>query len=268
MSVPQFSVNQVCSLNWTFEQDLSFAVAEGIETVSLFIPKVERIGVQQAERMLDGAGLKVALMNSTGLFTLNAPEKLDVEIAQAARHIELAARLKSPALILLTGAAVSLSWEEQRDLFLRVMDRVLPEAERHHVRLGIENVNALTPQTSFVHTLKDALDLVEEVGSAHLGVVMETNNAWVERGLYDNLRDRHHWLTIVQLNDFRIGTLCAHQRVPLGDGAIPLRRIVHTLAGAGYAGCYDIELVGPAIEEMGYAEAIRRSVATFRSLWD
>ena len=43
------------------------------------------------------------------------------------------------------------------------------------------------------------------MGSSQLGVVMETNNAWVERGLYDNLRDRQRWLTIVQLNDFRIG---------------------------------------------------------------
>jgi sugar phosphate isomerase/epimerase len=262
-----FSVNQVCSLGWSFEEDVAFLAGEGLDTVSLYIPKVERVGVARAAALVREAGLRVALVNSTGNFALGEEGRWAEQAARAARDIELAARLGSPALILITGAAPGLPWEGQRDRFRRLIERVLPEAERHGVRLGLENITPLRPDLSFVHTLAEALDLVEAIGSPHLGVTLEINNAWVERGLYEDLRRRHRWLTIVQLNDFRFGTLCAHQRVPLGDGAIPLRRIVHTLADAGYGGCFDIEVVGAAVEEMGYAEAIRRSVAAYRGYW-
>jgi sugar phosphate isomerase/epimerase len=49
--------------------------------------------------------------------------------------------------------------------------------------------------------------------------------------------------------------------VPLGDGVIPLDRILDAIAAAGYAGWYEIEQVGPEIERLGYEESLRRSVA-------
>jgi sugar phosphate isomerase/epimerase len=264
---PNLSINQICTPEWTFEQDVAFLVAEGLGAISLSLPKIELVGLGRAAALLREAGLEVALVGASGYFALAEEERLREQIGQAIRHLEWAAQLQSPILQVVVGAAVALSWEEQRDLFLRVLDRLLPEAERHGVRLAIENHSRLRPEVGFVHELHEALDLVEEVGSPHLGVVAEMNNAWTERGLYDNLRRRHHWIAIVQVNDHRLGTACVRERVPIGDGVIPLRRIVRTLKDAGYAGFFDLELLGPAQEELGYAEAIRRSVAAFRELW-
>jgi len=265
--IPPLSINQVCTRGWTFEQDVEFLASERFDTISLHMPKLESVGVERAAQLLTGAGLRVALINSTGFFTLDDETRLREQTARTFRHIEWAARLGAPALLVIAGAAVGRPWEDQRDLFRRVVDRLLPEAERHGVRLGIEHHNPLRPELSFVNRLSDALDLVEEVGAAYLGVVLEVSNAWTERGLHDNLRRRHRWLVIVQVNDFRLPTLCTNQRVPIGDGAIPLGAIVGTLREAGYRGDYDLELLGPVIEEVGYAEAIRRSVTAFKELW-
>ncbi len=71
------------------------------------------------------------------------------------------------------------------------------------------------------------------------------------RALYANIRDRLARVAIVQVSDFKAGTMAASQRVVIGDGDIPLRRICHALAGAGYTGWYDIELLGAAIEARG-----------------
>jgi sugar phosphate isomerase/epimerase len=70
------------------------------------------------------------------------------------------------------------------------------------------------------------------------------------------------------VSDFTVGTMAASQRVVIGDGDIPLRRICHALADAGYAGWYDIELLGPAIEAEGYAAVVPRAIARFRDLWE
>ena len=71
----------------------------------------------------------------------------------------------------------------------------------------------------------------------------------------------------MQVNDFKVGTLRASERVVMGDGDIPLRRIVRALDDAGYAGWYDIELLGPAIEAEGYESVVPRAAARFRDLW-
>jgi sugar phosphate isomerase/epimerase len=69
------------------------------------------------------------------------------------------------------------------------------------------------------------------------------------------------------VSDFKVGTMRASERVVIGDGDIPLARIVRALAAAGYAGWYDIELLGPAIEAEGYEAVVPRAIARFRELW-
>ena len=116
-------------------------------------------------------------------------------------------------------------------------------------------------------TFEEALDFVGEIGSPWLGVVLEVNNAWIERRLYHNIETRAPAIALVQVSDFKVGTRRAGERVVIGDGDVPLRRICGTLADAGYAGWYEIELLGPAIEAEGYASVVPRAVARFRELW-
>ena len=82
----------------------------------------------------------------------------------------------------------------------------------------------------------DALDFVDDFGSRWLGVVLELNTAWSERALYANIRQRRDRIAIVQVSDFAVGTMAASERVVIGDGDIPLRRICQALAAAGYDG--------------------------------
>ncbi|MCI0636605.1 MAG: sugar phosphate isomerase/epimerase, partial [Actinobacteria bacterium] len=113
----------------------------------------------------------------------------------------------------------------------------------------------------------DALDLADEIDSPWLGVVLEVNNAWIERGLYRNIATRTSRIALVQVNDFTVGTLATNDRTVIGDGDIPLRRICRALEDAGYAGWYDIELLGPRIEAEGYESVVPRALAAFEALW-
>ena len=49
---------------------------------------------------------------------------------------------------------------------------------------------------------------------------------------------------------------------------IPLRRILSDIITAGYDGVFDLELIGPRIEEEGYERAIRRAIETTSALLD
>ena len=51
-----------------------------------------------------------------------------------------------------------------------------------------------------------------------------------------------------------------------GDGDIPIARILGQVLDAGYRGCFDLELIGPAIEDEGYEHAVPRAITAFDEL--
>ena len=53
-----------------------------------------------------------------------------------------------------------------------------------------------------------------------------------------------------------------------GDGLIPRDRIIATLVDSGYRGTYDLELMGPRLDEEGHLAAVSRSVLALERLLD
>ena len=55
----------------------------------------------------------------------------------------------------------------------------------------------------------------------------------------------------MQISDYAEGTLTTPERVPLGDGIIPLERILPALMESACEGWFEIEQLGPEIERLG-----------------
>ena len=265
--VVRFSMSQITTLGWPFERDVEACVAAGVPGIGVAIRKLAPVGVGRAAALLRAAGLGVSCLTSAGPFPLDDAAATADALAATRAHLEAAAALGAGCLMLLPGHAPARSWEEQAARSRPLVESLLPDAARLGVRLAIEPVSQLRMDLGFLHAFGDALDFVDGIGSPWCGVVLELNNAWIERGLYANIRARTDRIALVQVSDFRVGTLAASERVVIGDGDIPLRRICRALADAGYDGWYDVELLGPAIEREGYASVLPRAAAAFRALW-
>jgi sugar phosphate isomerase/epimerase len=177
--------------------------------------------------------------------------------------IALANRLRAPLVVLTTGPAGPATWEEAADTFADTMAPAVDEALGADVRLVLEHTNSLRADVGFVHTLRDAVDLARRIG---LGVCVEVNACWAERGLAATLREGADVIALVQVSDYAIGTTSTPDRLVPGDGDIPLRRILGDVLAAGYEGPFELELVGPRIDAEGYASAITRSVTVLGDL--
>ena len=59
-------------------------------------------------------------------------------------------------------------------------------------------------------------------------------------------------------------SLCSAARAVPGDGDIPLERLIGWLLEVGYPGAFELELLGPRIDEEGHAAAGARA-ATYTS---
>ncbi len=264
---PRFSVNQITTLNWPFERDVEILAAAGVDGLGVSIRKLEQYGVERGIRLVRDSGLAVSCLTSSGCFPLGDPNGEHVTVERTRRHLEIAGELGAKCLMVLPGNNPELSWEEAAAHARPLIEALLPAAERAGVRIALEPTSQLRMDLAFLHSFDEALDFADEIGSPWLTVVLELNNAWIERHLYRNIAARTARIGLVQVNDFKVGTLSASERVVIGDGDIPLRRICRALAAAGYDGWYDIELLGPAIESEGYESVVPRAVARFRELW-
>ena len=265
--VVRFSMSQITTLGWPFERDVEAFAAAGAPGIGVSVRKLEAVGVPRAARLIREAGLAVSCLTSSGLFPLGDAAGECRALERTRVHLAAAAELGAGSLFVLPGPAGVLAWEEAAARTRPIVEALVRDAEQAHVRLALEPVSQLRVDLGFLHTFDEALDFADGFDSPWLGVVLELNNAWIERRLYANIRERTARIAIVQVSDFKVGTMAASERVVIGDGDIPLRRLCGALADAGYDGWYDIELLGPAIEREGYESVVPRAIARFRGLW-
>jgi sugar phosphate isomerase/epimerase len=259
MTHPRLSVSGISSWNWSLDEELAFCRSEGISTIGLALRKIDLSDVEPVVRAISASGVRVGNVIGMGPFDLERPEQWREHHERLRQALLLADRVGAPQLVMTTGCAGRAPWEIAANSLVNALGPVRETAGHLGVRLALEHTNSLRTDVSFVHTLRDAIDLARMLGE-HIGVCMEVNACWAERGLADTIAAGIDRISLVQVSDQRIGTTSTPDRLVPGDGDIPLERLVRLLLDAGYAGPFDLELVGPRIEREGYASAIRRSV--------
>ena len=260
-------VSAVSSYSWSLEQDLAFWAAAGVGRVELSVRKMEAAGMERALELVRRAGLRIDSIIEAGQFVLGDPTTWSAQRERLGRAVDLAAATGAHCVVLLFGAPGRLTWEDAAGALVEAFGPVPVLARDAGVVLALENTSALRVDLSFVHTLGDALDLAR---SLDVGVCMEVQSCWAERGLAATVTDAVSAgrLALVQVSDAIVGSLTTPDRAVPGDGDVPLSRILRDVLGAGYTGVFDLELIGPRIEAEGYGGAITRSLAVLGRLLD
>lgn len=245
---PRLSVSSICSMKQSFEDDLALWADLGIQHVGLISPKLQAAG-WDAGQVLD-AKLVVSSLSAYREEPVDWP---------------FMAAVGCSALYTVSGSGGMVPWEEAAERFCEEMAPVVAQAKQAGVRLAVEPTNPLRGDASFVHTVRDAVDLARMSG---IGVVVDFYSAWYERGLEKLLRDNIDVVTLVQIDDYKLGTYDMPNRYAIGDGDIPVERLLGMVLGAGYQGPFELEILGPRIEEEGYRAPIIRSLERATEMLD
>jgi sugar phosphate isomerase/epimerase len=241
---PRISVSAISTFAWDLDRDIEFWAASGVTNVGVSMRKLGEHGIERGVDRIRAAG--VAVSNVIGTGTSGIPAGIDV-----------AAKLDAGCVVFTTGPAGAAPWEHAAESLAQTLAPVVAQARSLGVRLALEHTNSLRADVGFVHTLRDGIDLARMLD---IDVCMEVNACWGERALGETITKGIDRIRIVQLSDYVIGTLSTPDRAVPGDGDIPFERIVGQLLDAGYAGVFDLELIGPRIDAEGYERAIPRAV--------
>lgn len=172
------------------------------------------------------------------------------------RLIRDAKTLGARSIYMLTGGHGSLAWEDAARAFRAAIAPCVIQAKESGIALMVENSAALYAEVHIAHTLRDAVTLAE---LADTGVCIDLFACWTEAGLRESIERAMPRCHLVQVCDYVYGDRSLPSRAVPGDGAIPVERILQWMLEAGYAGTFDIEMIGPRIDAEGRVAAVRRA---------
>jgi sugar phosphate isomerase/epimerase len=179
--------------------------------------------------------------------------------------IDAAAMVRARTVYLLTGGRGTLTWEQAAERFCTMIAPCADHANRLGVGLAIENASSLYADIHIAHTLRDTIALAQMGG---LGICIDAFHCWAERDFEALVQRALPRTQLIQLSDYVLGDRALPGRAVPGDGTIALEAFVaQTLAG-GYAHGFDLELIGPRIEQEGRLESARRACDVVGAMLD
>lgn len=257
MTHPRLSVNALSSFNWSFEQDLALWQKLGVRHAGLLISKIDDDVDGKLARLLD-AGIRPSTI-VCGSFSLAAPDSWNRTRDQLNGLLDSAAAAdRGCSVYFPPGRTSGVRWDEVLDQFAEAVAPCVALARACGVKLAFES--SLRTDASFVNTLRDAVAVAERTG---LGLVADFANCWMERDLRGTLLKAGPHLALVQIGDVIIGgpgKPSPGGRVHIGDGELPVQRLLKDVLDTGYPGLFDLEVLGPVIEQEGYESALPRGV--------
>jgi sugar phosphate isomerase/epimerase len=239
----RISINTLCFADAPLSSLVEIVAELGAQAISPEISQVAAISALAAERALRGAGLTVATLTHRA-FAFADPGLVESGRESLGRTLEVAAAIGAKSVTMTTGGRGKLSWPSAADGFI---DAIAPLAERargYGVRLAIEPTSHLYTDASIAHRLADCTALASAAG---IDVTLDLFACWFDSDIMAAIADAGTRIAVVQLSDYIAGDRALPCRAVPGDGTVPLGELVSAIERTGYAGYYDLEIIGPRL---------------------
>ncbi len=260
------SMNELTTFRWSFEDDVHRYAAAGIRSIGVWRQKLSDYGDEKGIELLSEMGISVSNLTWAGGFTGSDGRSFSDAIADALEAIELAADLQAGCLIVYSGGRGGHTSNHANRLLKDALTTLLPAASAFGITLAIKPMDAgCARDWTFLTDLGTTTELLEQFDSPALKMAFDTYHFGLDPTALEVLPAIVPRIAIVQLGDARQRPTGEQNRCRLGEGAVPFAEILSILAAGGYAGSYDVKLIGEDIEPFDYHELLSHSKQKFES---
>jgi sugar phosphate isomerase/epimerase len=246
----------MCTFPLPLAEELELWDELGARRVGVLTAKLDAYGREAAVAALKQRSA-TAVTVITGNFDLSAPGTWDATRAAINEAVDLAGEIGG-CVYFTPGRRDGRTFDQLTASLALAVAPCVEYAGTRGVRIAIEP--SLRTDVSYVHTLRDGLDVAESAG---IDVIADLGNCWMERDYEATVRRAGPRIAAVQFADAVFGGAGQPPlvgRAVVGDGDLPVRAFIEAALEAGYNGAFELEQVGPMIEAEGHAEALRRGV--------
>ncbi|MCB2078022.1 MAG: sugar phosphate isomerase/epimerase [Novosphingobium sp.] len=254
---PRVCLHQVAFIQERTADFIGYCRENGIRHMTLVTPLLFQDGQTEAAiAAMAGSDTHAAIVNHPIAMGSNLERAGPEETEALSRAIDVAHRVGAKGIYLVSGGRGSLSWDAAAARFADLVAPCLGDAKAKGVQLMVETASYLNADMHLAHTLDDTIRLAEIAG---ISVCIELQACWFEAGLKEKFRRAMPNTGLVQVSDYVAGDRFTPSRAVPGDGMVPLEALLGDVLEAGYNGVFDLELVGPRIEQEGPHKAAKRA---------
>jgi sugar phosphate isomerase/epimerase len=229
----------------------------GARGISPDLDQVTAFGVAASARAFKDSGLKAATLTHRA-FAFASPEEAAAARERLLRTIDVAAAIGAETITLTTGGCGALAWPEAAARFAEAMAPCAEAAGHAGIALGVEPTSHLYADVSIAHRLADTVILARRAG---IGVTIDLFACWSDADIEAAIAEASPLIRLVQVSDYLYGDRALPCRAVPGDGAVPLERLLPAIVRAGFAGWFDLEIIGPRLQQEGEEPGLRRAAA-------
>lgn len=252
-------MNQLTTIRWSLEQVLEHYPTCSLPAVGVSWRKLVEAGVQSGIRKIQASGLQVSSLGWVGGFTGYNGYGFDEVFHEAKRAVRAAAQIQAPTVMVVTGPQNGHINSHARRLVIDALSQLGDWAGSHGVSISLQPMHLRFHRNwSFIHTLEEAIELLDRVNHPQLKVAVGTYHLGDAPDICPLLESTVGRIGVVQLAD-RCGIpLDEHDRCLPGEGELPLTPIIQTLERAGYSGWYETEVWSRDLWKLDHHDLIER----------
>jgi sugar phosphate isomerase/epimerase len=261
------SMSELTTYSWSFDDDVYHYGRSGYESLGIWRAKLNDFGEERGVQLVQDSGLSVSSLAWIGGFTGSDGGSHDESVADGLRAIRLAFDLQAGCVITHTGGQGGHTAKHARRLVCQALSRLLPLAEELNVTLALEPMHPrCAGEWTFLTSLEDALGLILEMRSRRLKLVWDTYQLWHEANCRTRVLEVLEHVALVQLSDARVPHTPDQERCRLGTGRGDWDRALQHFLSAGYDGWWEVEILGPDVNEAGYPQVLEHSLSAVSEL--
>ena len=248
----KISISEITTVSASFEDDLAAYAAAGADGIGIWEMKLT--DDRRDLELLRASGLKVTnclpqvpmILPSTVPGFDDPPDPVD-RVLSMERSLKRLAPFEPDCVAFLTGPIGDRDEASARRIVLDGIRRLADAADSCGLRIGLEPIHRSQRDLfSFVHTIPEALELIEEAGRPAVGIMFDTFHLWDTPTVLDDIARHVDRFTGVHLADVPDPIRHPSDRLLPGDGVADLPRLVRALEDAGWNGVYDVEIFSDA----------------------
>lgn len=259
---PRIAINTLCLPPAPLGTQADRVALIGAGAISPQVDEVIAFGITESAAALRSIGIAVATVTHRA-FGYASEDEMRTARERLLKTIDLAAAIGAETIIMTTGGRGALPWPEAAARFAAAMAPCAEAAIAAGIGLGIEPTSHLYADVSIAHRLTDAAALARSAG---IGVMIDLFACWVDADIETAIAQVAPLTRLIQVSDYVYGDRGLPCRAVPGDGAIPLGRLIPAIERAGFAGRYDLEIIGPRLAAEGIDQGLRRAAGHIAAL--
>lgn len=270
MSPEQLAIHTFTNQPWSASECIENYAKAGIGGISIWRETVAGENLKKLKKQLSDSGLDPVSLVRGGFFTGASETDRKAAIVQNLEAIREAEILGLPMIVLVCGATLGQSPDENLDQIEEGIRELLPRAEETGIKLAIEPLHPMyAGDKSAVASLKDANLLAQRIGHPLVGIAIDSFHVWWELDLEAEIRicaENNH-LFAFHICEFKpdFDHPLLDRGLP-GEGVNATPRILEMVRSTGFTGLAEVEIFSRKYWSMNQHDFLKEILSSTVSL--